>query len=113
MDIRNMAPNRGGMQQAASWFFRSSPTAEMRIRLFCFPCAGYGAAMYRAWQSQAPAWLEIVPVQPPGRANRLAERFGTCLRDRTAGNARPDAPLSFRTATAQLAQPRWPALTPR
>tara|TARA_R110000787_G_scaffold11002_19_gene36660 strand:- start:56258 stop:57073 length:816 start_codon:yes stop_codon:yes gene_type:complete len=73
MDIRNMAPNRGGMQQAASWFFRSSPTAEMRIRLFCFPCAGYGAAMYRAWQSQAPAWLEIVPVQPPGRANRLAE----------------------------------------
>tara|TARA_R110000851_G_scaffold46540_5_gene113140 strand:+ start:423 stop:1106 length:684 start_codon:yes stop_codon:yes gene_type:complete len=29
--------------------------------------------MYRSWQSQAPSWLEIVPVQPPGRANRLRE----------------------------------------
>jgi medium-chain acyl-[acyl-carrier-protein] hydrolase len=69
----NMAARRGGAQQVASWFFRSPPTADMRVRLFCFPCAGYGAAMYRSWQSQAPSWLEIVPVQPPGRANRLAE----------------------------------------
>ena len=72
MSIRNTA-TRLGTQPTASWFFRSSSTADMRVRLFCFPCAGYGAAMYRTWQSQAPSWLEIVPVQPPGRANRLRE----------------------------------------
>ena len=43
------------------------------MRLFCFPCAGFGAAMYRTWQSQAPDWLEVVAVQPPGRANRMRE----------------------------------------
>ena len=46
------------------------------MRLFCFPYAGGGASIYRSWQDGLPAEIEVCPVQPPGRENRLShERF--------------------------------------
>lgn len=60
-----MAPSR--------WFLRHPSAANSRIRLFCFPCAGFSAAMYREWQAFVPAGIEVIAVQPPGRANRLDE----------------------------------------
>jgi medium-chain acyl-[acyl-carrier-protein] hydrolase len=44
------------------------------LRLFCFPYAGGGAGVYRGFGSQLPAQVEVVPVQPPGRENRLGEK---------------------------------------
>ena len=73
MSIQRSSNQPDVATRATSWFFLSPSDEDMRVRLFCFPCAGYGAAMYRIWQRQAPSWLEIVPVQPPGRANRLRE----------------------------------------
>jgi surfactin synthase thioesterase subunit len=37
------------------------------IHLFCIPYAGGSAAVYRDWQNQAPRWLEIHPIELPGR----------------------------------------------
>ncbi len=48
-----------------------NPNASMR--LFCFPYAGGGALIYRNWQSSFPATIEVCPVQPPGRAERVKE----------------------------------------
>lgn len=43
-------------------------------RLYCFPCAGAGASMYRPWADALAAYdIEVVGVQPPGREERLAE----------------------------------------
>ncbi|WP_447009003.1 thioesterase II family protein [Saccharothrix sp. DSM 118769] len=42
-------------------------------RLFCFPHAGAGAAVYRGWSASAGDGLAICPVQLPGRAERGRE----------------------------------------
>ncbi|WP_081814935.1 thioesterase II family protein [Hyphomonas pacifica] len=73
MSIQNMSGQRTETPRPASWFFKPAPKPNASMRLFCFPCAGYGAAMYRNWQAQGPDWLEVIAVQPPGRANRLRE----------------------------------------
>ena len=41
------------------------------VRLFCFPHAGGGASAYRAWTKESA--LGAVPVQLPGRENRMRE----------------------------------------
>ncbi|MFK0174180.1 thioesterase II family protein [Streptomyces sp. NPDC090306] len=41
--------------------------------LICLPFAGAGASFFKSWQSQAPEGLRVVPVQLPGREERLAE----------------------------------------
>jgi surfactin synthase thioesterase subunit len=44
-----------------------------RLRLFCFPYAGAGASVYRAWSDFLPPEIEVVPVQLPGREGRVRE----------------------------------------
>nr|WP_319392873.1 thioesterase domain-containing protein [uncultured Desulfobacter sp.] len=43
------------------------------LRLFCFPYAGGGAAIFRAWPKFLPDTVELCGVQPPGRENRISE----------------------------------------
>ncbi|HEX5402929.1 MAG TPA: thioesterase domain-containing protein [Pseudonocardiaceae bacterium] len=51
--------------------FGTNPAAS--IRLLCLPHAGAGATVYRAWGSSLPAWINVCPVQPPGREKRQRE----------------------------------------
>jgi len=55
------------------WIAFRKPQREPRLRLFCLPYAGGGASVYRAWQAGLPETIEVMPVQLPGRENRLAE----------------------------------------
>lgn len=52
-------------------YWQRKPTAK--IRLFCFPYAGGGAAIFRNWSKQLPPEVEVCPVQLPGREHRLRE----------------------------------------
>ena len=56
-----------------SWIAFRRPNPQARLRLFCFPYAGNGAAMFRAWPGGLPAYVEVCPVQFPGRGSRLME----------------------------------------
>jgi medium-chain acyl-[acyl-carrier-protein] hydrolase len=47
--------------------------ADPRVRLFCFPHAGGGAATFRAWGSGLPDDIEVCAIQLPGRIGRLSE----------------------------------------
>ncbi len=49
------------------------PNPSARLRLFCFPYAGNGATIFRAWPRSLPDFVEVCPVQFPGRENRLQE----------------------------------------
>ncbi|HJP92470.1 MAG TPA: thioesterase domain-containing protein [Pyrinomonadaceae bacterium] len=51
--------------------YKDKPDA--RIRLFCFPYAGGNAGSFRAWQNLLPGFVQVSPVQPPGRGERLSE----------------------------------------
>lgn len=54
------------------WFRCFKPNPQARLRLFCFPHAGGGAAGYAAWPPALPD-VELYAVQLPGRENRICE----------------------------------------
>ncbi len=45
------------------------------VKLLCLPCAGASATMYLRWRRLLPRWIEVTPVELPGRGGRLGERF--------------------------------------
>jgi medium-chain acyl-[acyl-carrier-protein] hydrolase len=60
------------------WLLTAPPDRSAAPRLLCFPYAGGGASIYRSWIEGAPQ-LAVVPVQLPGRENRLRDRpFTEC-----------------------------------
>lgn len=69
-----------GMPQTSQWFANSKPNPRAQIRLFCFPYAGGGSQIFRAWPSGLPQTVEVLAAQLPGRGNRLNEPPLTDLR---------------------------------
>lgn len=63
----------------ALWFSCPRPRGQARWRLFCFPYAGGGAAIYRTWAAQLPDFIEVWVAQLPGREKRLREAAFTEL----------------------------------
>src|SRR5262245_26039610 len=55
------------------WFQYWKHKRLARVRLFCFPYAGGGASIFRAWPELTPPEIEVCPVQLPGREGRLLE----------------------------------------
>jgi medium-chain acyl-[acyl-carrier-protein] hydrolase len=55
------------------WTAGRSSRPRARIRLLCFPHAGGGASSFFSWPSELPPWIDAVPVQLPGRENRVME----------------------------------------
>lgn len=55
------------------WVLRRAPNPSARARLFCLPFAGGSASAYRDWPERLPSWLEVLPVELPGRGMRLGE----------------------------------------
>ena len=57
-----------------SWLSCYKPNPAATLRLFCFPYAGSSALIYRDWTRSFPEWVEVCPVQLPGRGARLREK---------------------------------------
>lgn len=55
-------------------FTISHPIVRPALRLLCLPYAGGSASIYSGWAKSLPANVEVVAIQPPGRANRLSEK---------------------------------------
>lgn len=49
----------------------SGSNPQARLRLFCFPYAGGDSHIYQAWPTILPSWIEVAPIQLPGRGRRL------------------------------------------
>jgi surfactin synthase thioesterase subunit len=59
----------------SKWLLRTPGDAP--ARLFCFPYSGTGASMYQRWPRRIGP-VEVCPLQPPGRENRIGEEhYGT------------------------------------
>jgi acyl transferase domain-containing protein/surfactin synthase thioesterase subunit/acyl carrier protein len=63
------APASGG-----SWLIVAEPRRHPRFRLFCFPFAGGGSAIFRTWSAALDKAIEVVAIEPPGRLGRIGER---------------------------------------
>ena len=47
--------------------------------LYCFPCAGGSASAYYKWRRAAPVWLQIEPIELPGRGSRISDELNPSL----------------------------------
>lgn len=56
-----------------SWFVCSKPNPIVPLRMFCFPYAGGGINIFRAWPKGLENFAEIYVAQLPGRDSRLRE----------------------------------------
>lgn len=87
----SMATERSSAAERWISFRRSRPDA--RARLFCFPHAGGGASAYRHWPGKLPEAIDVCPVQPPGRENRIREAPLSTMDELVAAADRALAPL--------------------
>lgn len=55
------------------WFHVAKPAPAAALRLFCFPYAGGGAAIYDGWGAALGSDVEVLAVQYPGRGSRFRE----------------------------------------
>jgi surfactin synthase thioesterase subunit/acyl carrier protein len=60
--------------EGEGWLVFPRPNPLAKVRLFCFPYAGGNAAVYRPWVESLRPDIELVAVDPPGRAARVHER---------------------------------------
>jgi epothilone polyketide synthase C len=58
---------------ATRWVIIVGARAAPRLRLFCFPFAGGGSAVYRTWAQFIDPAIEVVAIEPPGRLGRITE----------------------------------------
>jgi medium-chain acyl-[acyl-carrier-protein] hydrolase len=87
-------------RSGGSWVLQFRRKTGPRLRLFCFPYAGGGAAVYRGWAEQVQPEVEVCSVRLPGREARLAEPPFTRAADLAqalAGALEPllDVPFAF------------------
>ena len=61
------------MSRSTPWLQSRPAGGNPRVRLFCLPHAGGGAAAYRPWNAELPAYVQISSVLLPGRETRLSE----------------------------------------
>jgi len=75
------------------WAVRWRPLRQARLRLFCLPHAGGGAAFFRSWAQRLGPEIEVVAIRLPGRENRFRERPYDRLDDLLPPLVRSVAPL--------------------
>lgn len=56
-----------------NWILNYKSNVNSAYRLFCLPYAGASAAIYMNWQNYIGDYIEICPIQLPGRENRRNE----------------------------------------
>lgn len=82
------------------WLTVLHPKPNARLRLFIFPYAGAGPAVFREWPQHLPSDVEALVLQLPGRGSRFDEspytRLAPLVEDMAAGiRAYLEAPLVF------------------
>ena len=55
------------------WILKGKSNCSSNYKLFCIPYAGAGATVYRTWQQLFGSDINVMPIQLPGRENRISE----------------------------------------
>ncbi|UFJ41778.1 alpha/beta fold hydrolase [Brevibacillus humidisoli] len=83
-----------------SWFVSQQSKQPPKLRLFCFPYAGGGSAVYQGWQEELPPEIQLLAAQLPGREKRFTEPACHSLDELIAGLSKAiipylDTPVAF------------------
>jgi len=71
--VTNPVPDSVPRGEASRWIARPRRTENARLRLFCFPYAGGGAATFRSWVNRLPEDVDCCLIQLPGKESRVLE----------------------------------------
>ncbi|WP_266157915.1 thioesterase II family protein [Dyella silvatica] len=71
--LSHAAATSKARDSSATWTPFRKPRPQAAIRLLCFPHAGGAALAYRGWNELLPDFIEVCPIQLPGRGNRAYE----------------------------------------
>jgi surfactin synthase thioesterase subunit/NAD(P)-dependent dehydrogenase (short-subunit alcohol dehydrogenase family)/acyl carrier protein len=82
-----------GIARSSEWIVVTRPNPAANVRLFCFPFAGGGSAVYRLWNERVGPSIEVVAVEPPGRLARIDEAPVSDVHDFAAQAAEAMIPL--------------------
>lgn len=63
------------MAKGNGWFLADPARRRHPVQLVCLPHAGGGASQYRTWLSGLADDVDVLPVQLPGRENRILDPF--------------------------------------
>lgn len=61
------------------WIESSLRARASECRLFCLAYAGGSSSIYASWQHALPDFVEVLPIQLPGRGTRMGEKPFTDL----------------------------------
>ena len=86
-------PNHGSTVQLNTWFHCRKPNPHARLRLLCFPYAGGGVSVFRAWPDLLPSEIEVWAIQLPARDGRMREPIPDDLQMLAFGVANGLGPL--------------------
>lgn len=56
------------------WLDSKLRNSGAELRMFCFPYAGGSSSIFATWWRSLPKFVDVVPVQLPGRGSRIRER---------------------------------------
>lgn len=56
------------------WLANHETNPYAAFRLICLPYAGGAASVYRGWQDMAPSYVQVCPIELPGRGTRMLEK---------------------------------------
>lgn len=65
------------------WCLNKTLKPDPKMRILFFPYACGGASIYRTWSQFFPSEIEVIPVQLPGRENRISEKPYSSLTELT------------------------------
>jgi medium-chain acyl-[acyl-carrier-protein] hydrolase len=68
-----------GVLSREDWLRYPKPNSWARLRLFCLPYAGGGAATFHAWPKALPEEVELCAIELPGRGSRWQEAPLRCV----------------------------------
>lgn len=86
--------------RSTPWFVRRVPREQPKLRLFLFPYAGGGSVIFRGWENDFPAEIDVCAVEPPGRFGRFQDRGISDVHEFAAAFERAvdpflDVPIAF------------------
>ena len=85
--------SRSDIGRSSGWIVVTRPNPAANVRLFCFPFAGGGSAVYRLWNDRIGPSIEVIAVEPPGRLARIDEAPVSNVHDFAAQAAEAMTPL--------------------
>lgn len=66
--------NNSQIKMNNKWIVKHHAPPNPKIRLLCFPFGGGGSSFYLSWARDLEPGVEVVPIQLPGRENRMDEQ---------------------------------------